>query len=87
MPLDNHSHVLSVPGYMGVKEAAIRWGLTRRGVTKLCSENRILGAIKLSGAWLIPIMTQKPKKSRRHEEISPVMTGEITIPQIKKGEG
>ena len=41
-------------GYISVAEMAERWQLTVRRVQVLCNQQRIQGAIKQSGIWLIP---------------------------------
>ena len=43
-----------------VKEAAMRWKLTERRVSKLCKDGMIKGAIKQGNRWMIPVDTQKP---------------------------
>lgn len=44
------------------KQAANEWGITSRRVQILCSENRIDGATKLGGNWLIPHNAERPEK-------------------------
>ena len=39
---------------MTVKEAAAHWGCTEDQVRKMCRENTIPGARKVSGVWVIP---------------------------------
>jgi len=46
------------------KQAADDWGITSRRVQILCNENRINGAVKLSGVWLIPIGAKQPLKKK-----------------------
>lgn len=48
---------------MSIKEAAEIWGISTRRILKLCSEGRILGAVK-DGKWLIPADAVKPKDKR-----------------------
>lgn len=48
-----------------VKEMAGLWGISDRQVTKYCNENRIPGAAKISGSWMIPTGTDKPADRRR----------------------
>ena len=47
-----------------VKEAAMRWKLTERRVSKLCKDGMIKGAIKQGNRWMIPVDTQKPADRR-----------------------
>jgi len=44
------------------KQAADEWGITSRRVQILCNENRIDGATKLGGNWLIPKNSKQPMK-------------------------
>ena len=46
--------------YLSVADTAEKWNLTARRIQVLCNENRINGAIKQSGVWLIPSSAQKP---------------------------
>lgn len=51
--------------YMTTTEFAKKWNLSRRRVTKFCTEGRIDGAILKANIWLIPIDTKKPDDPRR----------------------
>lgn len=48
--------------FSSVAETAERWNITQRRVQVLCNENRIDGAIKQSGIWLIPSNARKPQR-------------------------
>ena len=48
--------------YISVAEMAERWQLTVRRVQVLCNQQRIQGAIKQSGIWLIPFDAKKPER-------------------------
>ena len=52
-------------GYESIRETAERWGVSQRLVQKLCTEGRIQGAQKFSGAWAIPTDAAKPEDLRR----------------------
>ena len=47
--------------YISIKEASIKWGISERRIQKLCSEDRIEGAIRFSRVWAIPKDAEKPK--------------------------
>ena len=47
-------------GYLTAAETAERWNITTRRVQILCNQNRITGAIKESGVWLIPFGAYNP---------------------------
>ena len=49
-------------GYLTAAETAQRWNITTRRVQILCNQNRITGAIKESGVWLIPFGAKKPER-------------------------
>ena len=48
-------------------EIAEKWKITRRRVSKLCSEGRIKGAVLKGNTWLIPSDAQKPRDPRRNK--------------------
>jgi len=50
--------------YIGVKEAAAKWGLSDRRVRWLCTEGKIEGACKLEWSWTRPEDTHKPSDGR-----------------------
>ena len=50
--------------YASVIEIAEKWDVTPRRVQILCRENRVEGAIKQCGVWLIPRDAKKPKKNK-----------------------
>lgn len=49
---------------MSCQEAAWRWGISDRRVSKLCAEGRISGAYKEGRRWLLPENTPKPSDQR-----------------------
>lgn len=49
---------------MTLLEAAERWNICSTRIAKLCRENRIAGARKEKGIWLIPENTQRPADGR-----------------------
>jgi hypothetical protein len=51
--------------YLTVKETGIKWGLSKRRVLVLCSQNRIPGTIKMAPLWLIPSTAEKPADGRK----------------------
>ena len=50
--------------YIGVKEAAKKWGISDRRVRILCEDGRVEGAIKLEWSWTIPADAPKPFDGR-----------------------
>lgn len=59
-------------GYISVKAASEKWGISERRIQKLCEENRINGTEKFGRAWMIPKYAEKPidgrlKKAKKEE--------------------
>ena len=50
--------------YIGVKEAAEKWGISERRIQKLCEDNRIPGAVRFIRVWAIPKDAAKPADAR-----------------------
>ena len=53
-----------IEGYMSIKEAADKWGISPRRVQVLCSTGRIEGAGKLCREWGIPVEAERPEDGR-----------------------
>ncbi|MGN0907060.1 MAG: hypothetical protein ACI4NM_07920, partial [Bullifex sp.] len=72
--------------YIGVKEAAKKWGISDRRVRILCEQGRIEGAIKLEWSWTIPADTPKPFDGRlmRPFKNYSVRLGTIDISALEK---
>ena len=51
--------------FLTTSEFAEKWNISRRRVTKLCTEGRIKGAILKGNTWIIPADTEKPDDPRR----------------------
>ena len=63
--------------YLTVKDVAIKWNLTTRGIQKMCADGRIVGAKKFGRDWAIPCDAKKPVDAR-------VTTGEYKNWRNKK---
>lgn len=50
--------------YISAKEAAEKWGISRRRVQLLCGQGRIDGAFQIGRVWVIPRNAAKPKDER-----------------------
>lgn len=50
--------------FLTTKQASLKWNISQRRITKLCEENRIKGAIKTAGIWLMPTDAEKPEDAR-----------------------
>lgn len=51
--------------FMSSKEAADKWGISKRRVQVLCAEGRIDGAMKVGTIWVIPQGSWKPTDQRK----------------------
>ncbi len=51
-------------GYITVKEAANRWGVSKRSVQSMCLDGRIKGATKVANVWVIPVTAEYPCDGR-----------------------
>lgn len=51
-------------GFMTLKEASAKWGLSERRINTLCLEGRINGATKFGKSWAIPDECIKPADAR-----------------------
>lgn len=73
--------------YIGVKEAAKRWGISDRRVRLMCTESRIEGAIKLEWSWAIPASTPKPRDGRqiRHIKNHHLRLGFMDLDALESG--
>lgn len=40
--------------YLSIRQTAEKWGLSKRRVQVLCTEDRIPGAIRIDSTWAIP---------------------------------
>lgn len=63
-------------------EIAEKWKITRRRVSKLCSEGRIKGAILKANTWLIPADAQKPANPRQiktNKDIKPKIFANLVL--------
>ena len=62
--------------YMTLKEASEKWGVSIRQINYYCTDDRIPGAVKMAGVWLVPKDADKPidgrtkqGKALKHETI------------------
>ena len=50
--------------YKSIREMADEWGISKRRIQVLCSENRIEGAVRIGYLWAITANAKKPKDAR-----------------------
>jgi len=51
-------------GYINVKEASIKWGISERRIRSLCADDRISGAKNMGKQWMIPSDAPRPVDGR-----------------------
>lgn len=51
-------------GFITLREASRKWGISERRIRTLCMNGRIPGASKLGNIWAIPEGTKKPSDNR-----------------------
>lgn len=51
-------------GYISVREAAYKWGVSERRVNQYCTQARIPGLSRFGRSWCIPADAEKPADPR-----------------------
>ena len=64
-----------IKGYISIREASYRWGVSERRVSphcgpvnQYCAEGRIPGASRFGRSWAIPENAEKPSDPRFQEQ-------------------
>ncbi|MGN0313672.1 MAG: DNA-binding protein [Fusicatenibacter sp.] len=50
--------------YLSIRQVSEKWGISKRRIQVLCSEERIPGAMRIDSTWAIPANAEKPKDAR-----------------------
>ena len=66
-------------GYISVKEACEKWGITERVVRQYCSDGRIPGAFITGKTWNIPDDAAKPARKPRKRKIPQDLLGRLVM--------
>ncbi|MFR8331714.1 MAG: sigma-70 family RNA polymerase sigma factor [Oscillospiraceae bacterium] len=80
-----------IKGYISIREASYRWGVSERRVNQYCAEGRIPGASRFGRSWAIPENAEKPSDPR-FQEAAPRsrqdkhLTDSLCIGSIRKKE-
>ena len=53
-----------IKGYISIREASYRWGVSERRVNQYCAEGRIPGASRFGRSWASPENAEKPSDPR-----------------------
>lgn len=54
--------------YISAKELALQWGVTPSRITVMCNDNKLPGAVKQKGRWIIPSTIEKPHDQRKKND-------------------
>lgn len=57
-----------IEGYISIREASYKWGVSERRVTQYCSQGRIPGLTRFGRSWAIPSNAGKPSDPRKNLE-------------------
>ena len=67
--------------YISVRDISLKWNMKERKVTSLCRENRIAGARKIAGEWMVPSNAIKPL-DKRTKEFEDTINGKISYTDL-----
>lgn len=65
-------------GYLSIREAAEKWGISERRVNQYCIKGRIVGAVKFGISWAIPQNAKKPDDPRKDRKKEILNSQKIT---------
>jgi hypothetical protein len=54
--------------YISAQQAAVQWGISKRRVQTLCSDQRIPGSVRIGNMWVLPESAQKPDDARKKND-------------------
>lgn len=55
-----------ITGYISIREASYKWGVSERRVTQYCAAGRIPGLSRFGRSWAIPVDAEKPIDPRKN---------------------
>ncbi len=56
-------------GYISVREASYKWGVSERRVNQYCAQGRIPGLSRFGKSWCIPADAEKPGDPRKDKPV------------------
>ena len=65
-----------IKGYISIREASYRWGVSERRVNQYCAEGRIPGASRFGRSWAIPEKCGKSRPTRAFRNSTAIPTGQ-----------
>jgi hypothetical protein len=57
-----------IAGFISVREASYKWGVSERRVNQYCVQGRIPGLTRFGRSWAIPANAEKPSDPRKNLE-------------------
>lgn len=66
-------------GFISVKEASAKWGITERTVRQYCADGRVPGAFITGKTWNIPDSAEKPDRKPRKRRIPEDLSGRLVM--------
>lgn len=73
-------------GYLSIREAAEKWGVSQRRINQYCAEGRIPGAERFGGSRAIPGNARKPGDPRREKKkAGPAVPPQKKAPELFHG--
>ena len=66
-------------GFISVKEASEKWGITERVVRQYCADGRVPGAFITGKTWNIPDNAEKPGRKPRQRPIPEDLLGRLAL--------
>ena len=66
-------------GFISVKEASEKWGITERVVRQYCADGRVPGAFITGKTWNIPDNAEKPGRKPRQQAVPKDLLGRLVL--------
>ncbi len=54
--------------FITVREAAVKWAISRRRVQKLCEQDRIQDVLRFGKSWMIPSDAKKNRRPAKNSQ-------------------
>ena len=70
---------MCIMGFISVKEASEKWGITERVVRQYCADGRVPGAFITGKTWNIPETANKPDRKPRQRPIPSDLLSRLTM--------
>ena len=72
-------------GYLSIREASYKWGISERRVNQYVAQGRIPGAERFGRSWAIPDDAVKPTDPRKKRRQYLIQTGKQNDFFLKEG--